>query len=308
MKKILAFFHRLLVPKEDNNYRSKALHTDFLTMYLVIALVLTFVFKYTSFQNVLGYATDISVDKLYQLTNQEREQHGLQDLQYNSELANAAQAKAQDMFAKNYWSHYSPTGETPWDLILATHYQYSYAGENLAKNFMFSQGVMDAWMNSPTHRDNILRSQYTQVGFAVVNGILNGEQTTLVVQEFGAPLVGTSVAQITPQTTTVNAQEPVPTITIAPIAGLTPGAQKQQGPVTPAVLTQASQEKSFNITGLLYNSNIVFLSFLLLALLLDFYFATKLHIVRVSGKNLAHVIFIGFIIFGLVFLTKGAIL
>ncbi len=304
MENIKTFFHRLFIPKEDNNFRAKALHTDFLTMYLLVALMLTFAFKYTNLHNVLGYATDISIDKIFQLTNQEREQHGLPDLQYNNELAAAAQAKAQDMFAKNYWSHYSPTGETPWDFILAEHYRYSYAGENLAKNFMFSRGVMDAWMNSPTHRDNILRTQYTQIGIAVTDGILNGEQTTLVVQEFGAPLAGTSVAQTEPQTTTANAQEPKPTIPIAPTTSL----QESASTAPPSVLAQASNQKSFNLAAFLFNSNVIFMSFLLLALLLDFYFAAKLHIVRVSGKNLAHFMFIGFIILGLIFLTKGAIL
>ena len=46
---------------------------------------------------------------------------------------------------------------------------------------------MTAWMNSPTHRDNVLRKDFTEVGFAVVDGTLGGEQTTLVVQMFGKP-------------------------------------------------------------------------------------------------------------------------
>src|SRR3972149_9762200 len=97
------------------------------------------------------------------------------------------------MFQENYWSHYSPDGKTPWDVILGAGYKYEYAGENLAKNFLFSNGFVDAVMNSTTHRDNLLKKEYTEVGYAIVNGTLNGEQTTLVVQEFGKPM--TSVSQ-----------------------------------------------------------------------------------------------------------------
>ncbi len=134
MKKITDFLHHLLIPKEENNYRAKALHTDFLTYYLVIALFLTFTFKQLGLSNVLGFATDITVDKLYQLTNQQREKNSLPDLTYNDKLSAAAAKKAADMFAKNYWAHYGPDGETPWDFIMGSGYSYEFAGENLASD------------------------------------------------------------------------------------------------------------------------------------------------------------------------------
>lgn len=105
MGKMLDFIHYLFVPKETNNYRAKALHPDFLTYYLLIALFLTFIFKQTNLQNVLGFATDISVNKLYQLTNGQREKNGLPDLAYNAKLSEAAAQKAQDMLNRNYWAH-----------------------------------------------------------------------------------------------------------------------------------------------------------------------------------------------------------
>lgn len=292
MKKVFEFIHHLFIPKETNNYRAKALHTDFLTYYLLIALFLTFVFKQTNLQNVLGFATDISVNKLYQLTNQQREKDGLSDLSYNEKLANAAALKAQDMFNQNYWAHYGPQGETPWDFILKAGYQYEYAGENLAKNFLFSQGVVDAWMNSPTHRENILRKDYSEVGFAIVNGTLNGEQTTLVVQMFGKPL--SSIAQKTP---------------IIPQAQPVQAAEKVELPETkPTVLTKGAHILPFNLTNLPLNINMIFLGFLMLALVLDFYFASKLNIIRIGGKNVAHFIFLAFIVIGLLLITKGSII
>src|SRR3989344_4656702 len=191
MEKVKNFIHRLFIPHEENNFRAKSLHTDFLTVYLVIAFLMTMVFKQASLHNVLGFATDISVDKLYQLVNEQRQKNNLPPLVLNSSLSLAAQKKAENMFQENYWSHYSPFGKTPWDFILGANYKYEYAGENLAKNFLFSNGVVDAWMNSTAgHRENILKKEYTEVGYAIVNGILNGEQTTLVVQLFGTPLAG----------------------------------------------------------------------------------------------------------------------
>jgi len=159
MKNFFDFIRKLFVPKEENNFRSRALHTYFLTYYLVFALLLTVSFKRLNLNNVLGFATDITVEKLFTLTNEQRQKKGLNNLSYNDKISNAAAKKANDMFAKNYWAHYGPDGESPWDFILDSGYKYEYAGENLAKNFLFSSGVINAWMNSPTHRENILKPE-----------------------------------------------------------------------------------------------------------------------------------------------------
>lgn len=285
MKKIRHFFHHLLIPKEENNFRAKSLHTDFLSGYLLLALFITFAFKSVggNFSNVLGFATDITSEKLYQLTNKERDSQGLSSLVYNQKLADAARLKAEDMFSKNYWAHYSPNGDTPWDFILESGYKYEYAGENLAKNFLFSSGVVDAWMKSPTHRENILRKDYTEVGFAVVNGILNGEQTTLVVQMFGKPMGAGEVFEKVKTTVPVVNQKP-------------------------AVLAKTTNKKKINLFNLTFDFDVVFISFLIIALFLDLYFAAKFNIVRINGKNLAHLIFILFIAAGIMMFAKGAIL
>ncbi|MBI3366242.1 CAP domain-containing protein, partial [Candidatus Roizmanbacteria bacterium] len=231
------------------------------------------------------------INKLYQLTNQQREKNGLSDLSYNKKLSSAAQKKAQDMFNRNYWAHYGPDGVTPWDFILKSDYQYEFAGENLAKNFLFSQGVVDAWMNSVTHRENILRKDYSEIGFAVVNGVLNGEQTTLVVQMFGKPIGSSPLEKNSPP------PEKPQIVEISP-------APKAQ----PAVLAKHANSPSFRLGNIPFNMNVIFLVFLMLALVLDFYFASKLNIIRIGGKNIAHFIFLGFVFVGLLLLTKGAIL
>ncbi|QQG44538.1 MAG: hypothetical protein HYW86_01320 [Candidatus Roizmanbacteria bacterium] len=285
MKNVRDFFHYTFIPKEENDFRAKPLHLNFLTFYLFMALFFTFFFKYSSvqFPNILGFATDITVNKLLDLTNKERTNNNLPLLSYNEKLSLAAKKKALDMFNKNYWAHFSPEGTTPWDFILSSEYQYEFAGENLAKNFMFSQGVIDAWMNSKTHRENILKRDYSEIGFAVVNGVLNGEQTTLVVQMFGKSY-NSSFSQVQ----NMNIQKEKPT--------------------NENVLAQQTNKPLINLSKFAFNLNTMFILFLLLTLGIDIYFAARMKIVKVGGKNLAHFIFIGFMLLGLLVLVKGSII
>lgn len=134
---------------------------------------------------VLGVSSSITVSQVIEDTNKERQKVGLPLLAENPALSDAARAKAQNMFAENYWAHFSPSGKDPWGFILSSGYKFSYAGENLARNFYNSEDVVVAWMKSPSHRDNILNSRYEDIGIAVVDGVLNGQKTTLVVQMFG---------------------------------------------------------------------------------------------------------------------------
>lgn len=296
MKKVIDALHHWFLPKHTNNYRAKFLHHDLLTLYLVFALAVTAGVYHFQKKNgsILGYATDISVNKLHTLVNEERTKENLPALKYNTKLAEAAKKKAEDMFAKNYWSHYGPAGETPWDFILDSGYQYEYAGENLAKNFLFSEGVIKGWMDSKTHRENIVRPEYTDVGYAVVNGILNGEETTLIVQEFGKPL--NPGAEIGYSTDNVPSAE---------TAKLDSSAQKE----TSALGQSARMDKpARSFLPLYLNLNLVFFIILILALTFDFYFAAKLNIISLKGKNLIHILFIAFISIGLLIAIKGALL
>lgn len=295
MEKLKSFFYHLFIPNEKNNYRAKSIQIDFLSIYLILAVILTFSFKKFNLTNVLGFATDITVEKLYQLTNLEREKKGLNKLNYNEKLSQAAYKKAQDMFSKNYWAHFSPQGDTPWQFILDSGYQYEYAGENLAKNFLFSDGVISAWMNSPAHRDNILKKEYTDVGFAIVNGVLNGEETTLVVQMFGKPLNASLTKDVQANEKTVNTSNLKEN-----------NVNNLQKPV---ILSQNTKKNSnFNLYKLTLNAETIFFIFLILSLIIDFYFVEKLGIIRFEGKNLAHFIFIFFVLLSLLIISKGAII
>jgi len=142
------FLRHFFLPHHSNNHRAKALHIDSLLCYVLLFAILNLSIKiiHRDFPSVLGYATDIRVDALLASTNAKRISLGLNPLKLNATLSQAAAAKAQDMFSHDYWAHNSPQGKTPWSFIVNSGYKYTIAGENLAKNFSTSGGVVDAWM------------------------------------------------------------------------------------------------------------------------------------------------------------------
>lgn len=140
-------------------------------------------------RGVLAYSTNVSAQSLLIDSNQARQTNGQAALRGNPQLDAAAQAKAQDMANQNYWSHITPDTQTPWRFIDATGYNYQKAGENLAYGFSTSQEVITGWMSSPTHKANVLDSQYQDVGFGIVNSpnYLNKGPETIVVALYGTP-------------------------------------------------------------------------------------------------------------------------
>lgn len=149
---------------------------------------------------VLAYATNVSAAGLLTSTNAQRSAHGVGTLSSNGLLASAAQAKANDMVNRNYWSHVTPDGQQPWVFITNAGYQYASAGENLAYGFMSSSDTVTGWMNSPSHRANLLSATYTEVGFGIANSpdfVGNGQQT-VVVAMYAKPLAAPAPAPTTP--------------------------------------------------------------------------------------------------------------
>lgn len=123
--------------------------------------------------------------RLIVLTNHERANFGLPELHQSDRLQQAAAAKASDMLEKDYFDHLTPTGKTPWEFIKEADYIYIKAGENLAIDFSDLNDVVPAWMASPSHRANILKSDYREIGIAVLTGEFKNRATTVVVQIFG---------------------------------------------------------------------------------------------------------------------------
>lgn len=138
---------------------------------------------------VLGASTNISATQLLLDTNIQRSTLKEAPLLLNNQLTKAAQVKANDMATKNFWSHNTPNGRTPWSFINATGYQFAAAGENLAYGFTSSNAVMNGWMNSTEHRINILNNVFTQVGFGIAqsSNFQNHGPETIVVAEYAEP-------------------------------------------------------------------------------------------------------------------------
>lgn len=138
----------------------------------------------------LAYATEMSASSLLAATNQERANNGLGPLTINSKLNSSAQSKANDMVARDYWAHNTPDGQEPWIFFDAAGYQYQKAGENLAYGFATSSATVTGWMNSPSHRANMLDSGYTEVGFGFTNGpnFVSTGNETVVVAHYAKPL------------------------------------------------------------------------------------------------------------------------
>ena len=316
----------LFVPHESNNHRAKALHMDTMFLYVAVFVLFNVAIRtiHSNYPDVLGYATNIQAQQLLADTNAQRVSAGLQPLMMNQALSQAAAQKAADMFAKNYWAHIGPQGETPWDFIIASGYKYSVAGENLAKNFQDSAGVVTAWMNSPSHRDNMLKPSYRDVGFAVVNGKLQGEDTTLVVQMFGTPPLGT-VAEVPPSKPVAIAPSPAAVPVVSPVAVqpvVQPKTQAKAVVVPPlASATENSQQAvlsfpfsssiktpAVDITSLKTNVTIAFAGILVGIFVVDFYFALKRKTVRAVGSTAGHVLFLAALLFSMNSILHGAIL
>lgn len=294
----------LFTPHYTNNHHARVLHIDAMFVYLLAFVLFRMIvhFGHTQFPDVLGFATDIRVEQLLASTNAKRAEVGLEPLVLDQRLSRAAALKAQDMFANNYWAHNSPNGKTPWEFVSAAGYRYRVAGENLAKNFSVSSAVVDAWMASPTHKDNVMRKDYKDIGFAVVNGVLAGEETTLVVQMFGA---GDSqlAYQMKPTvlTSSAAASSPLPLIAVG----------------TPA--TVAAQNSSFGLRGVFTRPRVDilglskyvttgFAGLILLVVAIDGWFVYRRKIIRVSGHSVGHMAFFSVLLLLLQLAARGSVL
>lgn len=134
------------------------------------------------------FAGEINVESVLKLTNTARESWGLAGLVQNEKLMSAAEEKLNNMIENNYFAHTSPSGFAPWHWFEKAGYNYQYAGENLAINFLTAENQHKAWMESPTHRKNILNPNYREIGIAIGAGEIDGEMSIVTVQEFGAQI------------------------------------------------------------------------------------------------------------------------
>lgn len=128
---------------------------------------------------------NVTIDKgaeqqMFLLVNKERTIRGIDSLVFSNELAAVGRAHCKDMFARGYFSHYTPDGLSPFDRMLSVSINFNYAGENLA----LAPNVdlaMNGLMQSPGHRANILSINFKKIGIGVIDGGVYGQ---MFCQEF----------------------------------------------------------------------------------------------------------------------------
>lgn len=296
----MSFLLNWFLPHHGNNHKANLIKSSSL---LLLSFVFVFFQVFLNFflmarPSVLGYSSNITPEEIIELTNTERTKLGLGVLKENKLLSEAARQKASDMFSFNYWSHVSPSGRTPWAFFSDAGYKYQYAGENLARDFKEPVSVVRAWMNSSSHRDNIVNSKYQEIGVVVVDGTLQGVETTLVIQLFGTqygsvPAKPASKPDAEKETVVVEekqlAQQPVKTAKEV----LSKGAQ---GKVITSPL-DLSKGMVILIVGVLIG---VFLA--------DWLIISREQHPRFSSKSLAQMMFLLFVLLASLLMKQGAIL
>ena len=266
----------------------------------------------------------IPVEEVIGLTNQKRIENGLSGLGVNPLLSEAARAKGEDMLLKDYWAHTSPDGVEPWKFFADVGYKYRFAGENLARDFSNAQSAVEAWMASPSHRENLLSSKYQEIGIAVVEGDLNGVDTTIIVQLFGSkysdtapqvPIASAQQDEVIPTVSiptlqpSVTAQPTKPVETLTPTPNLNFIAESRQDNSEGLGKTSASNLQvlisPFKTTK---NISVATTALLLVVMILDGIIVHKRKVVRISGRTFAHVAFLGMVLAIVLIAKSGSIL
>lgn len=221
-------FLAVFVPNEKNCFLPQALRSQYLFWYgaglLMIKIALVSLILVLPSTEIFSA---ITADRLISLINQARQVKNLSALTLNTSLNSVADLKVNDMLAKNYFDHTSPAGISPWYWFKQIGYNYLYAGENLAMGFTESDAVFQAWMNSPSHRDNILNPNYQEMGLAVKSGQIKDHSDTLAVLVFGKRQTSSpkkSVAPTTPAKTPI--VKSTPTVSAKPSNVPSPTALK----------------------------------------------------------------------------------
>ncbi|HCC05328.1 TPA: hypothetical protein DEP58_03410 [Patescibacteria group bacterium] len=158
---------------------------------LVCFLIVLPIFSPVANVYAVESAPILNATSILAYTNAQRYKEHIPLLSTNALLSDVARKKMIDLFARQYFAHESPTGDSVSDLAHDAGYEYIVVGENLALgDFGSSKAVVDAWMNSPGHKKNILSKSYSEIGIAVGRSMYKGRYTWIAVQSFGFPKSG----------------------------------------------------------------------------------------------------------------------
>ena len=300
--------YKHFVPHHDEqgqHRRAQALTLPALFLYLQVLVVLTaglYLIRLKA-PHILGTAK-FTAEQIITLTNAARQKNDLPPLAFNDSLSQAAGAKAGDMFALDYWAHNSPTGNTPWSFITKAGYRYIFAGENLARDFSDASSVVDAWMNSPSHRSNLLDKNFKDIGVAVVNDKFGGRDSTLVVQMFGTAVSAAPATQPLAQTPGEGLGQQIKPSPEAVI----------QTPITPQGVTAivagpaevtVLATKQFSIAK---GAALGLVSFIFLLFVLEAVVTLRRADLRLRSGIIAHLALLAFVLFAVWYATAGAII
>jgi len=168
-----------------------------------------------------GMSKAFGVSDIINLSNQSREMLNRKPLATNTKLMNAAQMKAEDMAKQKYFAHIAPDGTVAWDYFKKAGYSYEIAGENLAITNESADAVINGWLNSPTHRDNLLSNQYRDFGIGMASyGNYQGHSgTSVIVALYGNQTATQKPTAITlPAGSTTEFKPRLPNIPVSVIA------------------------------------------------------------------------------------------
>jgi len=203
----------LFLAHEGNDYRPHAFHPKRLVFYsvsaigikvLVVAIIMIFPLSAWLTPDILSQKSQ----EVIALTNQFRTQEGAPRLGQNAKLQQSAREKCRHMLVEQYFDHVGPEGNSVSDWLKSVNYPFSVAGENLAMGFSRPEELVQAWKESQTHRDNLLDTDYKEIGVAMMSGVYKGGETTLAAQHFGTRPQAQTASETQPDKQ--NMTEPTP--------------------------------------------------------------------------------------------------
>lgn len=153
----------------------------------ILVVLLLVLLSFLTLPKPTSHEVALTQDSLLELTNQNRLKNGLGPLNLNAKLTEAAKAKAYHMLNHRYFAHFSPDGTKPWDFMAAQNFVYAFAGENLALNYTSSYELLQDFLKSPAHRENLLSPLFSEIGIAVIKGHMKDQEVILTVQMFAKP-------------------------------------------------------------------------------------------------------------------------
>ena len=315
MTKLLAVF----LPHHSNRHKAHAIKAPAIFAYIVFLILLQISLRTLSIpgSSILGISTHISSADIISLTNERRISQGIGAVKENPLLSAAAAAKAQDMLDQNYWAHFAPNGNTPWQFIGKTGYKYSVAGENLARDFDSASAVVVAWMNSPSHKQNLLDNSFTEIGVAVTEGNLKGVNGSLVVQMFAAPAnPPAQTVSEKPKSTSNNQSNNNPsesTLSAALGNNSAPDSsginvdEKATEPIVAGSSSVVTQYK-LNPYSIIKTASLIISGFLVLLIAIDIVYVRRNRINRAAHHSVAHVLVFSVFAIVILFISSGSIL